>query len=85
MGLRLKCPGCQAKNPLSLRVCPACGRSLDNLPPEQRVYVIEPLEALAPQPSPPQALPQAAATPAPASVTAAQEPKKAKRPRKKKS
>ncbi len=45
MGLWLKCPGCQIRNPLSLRVCPECGRSLDNLPQKLRVYVIGPREA----------------------------------------
>jgi hypothetical protein len=53
MGFWLKCPGCQAKNPLSLRVCPHCGRSLDNLPPDQRVYVVEPPGAATPEPSSP--------------------------------
>jgi hypothetical protein len=81
MGLRLKCPGCNATNPISLRVCPACGRSLDNLPPEQRVYVIEPLGAAAGKPSPPPSAPAAklaaAAAPAPAA-------KKPRAPRKKK-
>jgi hypothetical protein len=42
MGLWLKCPGCQTLNPLSLMVCPKCGRSLDNLPRPERVYVIGP-------------------------------------------
>lgn len=51
MGFWLKCPGCQARNPLSLQVCPHCGRSLDNLSPQQRVYVIGPPEAPAPEPS----------------------------------
>ncbi len=77
MGLRLKCPGCQAKNPLSLRVCPACGRALDNLPPEQRVYVIEPLGSATPPSSPPKAAPASAGEPARAA-------KKAKGPKKKK-
>ena len=80
MGLRLKCPGCNATNPLSLRVCPACGRSLDNLPPEQRVYVIEPLGAAPKKPfSPPAAAVASASGEAP--PPAAQKPK---RPRKKK-
>jgi hypothetical protein len=82
MGLRLKCPGCNATNPLSSRVCSACGRSLDNLPPEQRVYVIEPWGAAPRKPSPPPAAkpapqPAAAAAPAPAA-------KKPRAPRKKK-
>jgi hypothetical protein len=80
MGLRLKCPGCKAKNPLSLRVCPACGRSLDNLPPEQRVYVIEPLGAAPAKPSPPPAAAVASAS----AEAPPQAAKKPKRPRKKK-
>ena len=31
MGLWLKCPGCQAQNPLLLKVCPHCGHDLDKL------------------------------------------------------
>jgi hypothetical protein len=48
MGLWLKCPGCNITNPLSLRVCPKCGRSLDNLSPAERVYVIGPAAEAAP-------------------------------------
>jgi hypothetical protein len=51
MGLWLKCPGCQASNPLSLKVCPHCGRDLDKLSAKQRVYVIGPATA-PPAPSP---------------------------------
>jgi len=85
MGLRLKCPGCRATNPLYLRVCPVCGHSLDNLPPEQRVYVIEPLGAPSPKPSSPSpktapAKPKAAAPSAEAPPKAAKKPT---RPRKK--
>jgi hypothetical protein len=87
MGLRLKCPGCQATNPLSLRVCPVCGRSLDNLPPEQRVYVIEPLGTPSPKPSSPSpktasAKPKAAAAP-PSAEAPPKAARKPPRPRKK--
>jgi hypothetical protein len=51
MGLWLKCPGCQASNPLSLKVCPNCGQDLDKLSTDQRVYVIGP-KAAPPAPSP---------------------------------
>jgi len=80
MGLRLKCPGCQATNPLSLRVCPVCGHSLDNLPPEQRVYVIEPLGAPSPKSSspPPKTAPAKPKAPPPPSAQAL--PKAAKKP-----
>jgi hypothetical protein len=68
MGLWLKCPGCQAQNPLSLRVCPYCGRGLDKLPAAQRVYVI------GPAPAPP---PKASAATPPAKAPAKPEPVKA--------
>ena len=45
MGLWLKCPGCQAQNPLPLKVCPHCGQDLDKLPAAQRVYVMGPAAA----------------------------------------
>jgi hypothetical protein len=68
MGLWIKCPKCQASNPLYLQVCAACGQSLIDLPREQRVYVIGPAEAaLAPEPTlppTPPAAPEALETPA---------------------
>jgi hypothetical protein len=83
MGLWLKCPGCQSKNPLSLRVCPKCGRSLDNLPRELRVYVIGSPEAAVPKAPP---APQVkAAAPMPVAAPAAPKPvKQPKKPRQKK-
>lgn len=45
MGLWLKCPGCQAQNPLPLRSCPHCGQDLSKLPAAQRVYVMGPAAA----------------------------------------
>jgi hypothetical protein len=45
MGLWLKCPGCQASNPLFLKGCPHCGQDLSKLPAAQRVYVIGPAAA----------------------------------------
>jgi hypothetical protein len=59
MGLWLKCPGCQAQNPLSLRVCPYCGQDLDKLPAAQRIYVIGPAAAPPPEPSPETTAPEA--------------------------
>jgi hypothetical protein len=87
MGLWLKCPGCNITNPLSLRVCPKCGRSLDNLPPAERVYVLGPaavaVPAAHPVPRPAAAVPVAAA--APAAPKAPQvSVSKPKKPRKKK-
>jgi hypothetical protein len=87
MGLWLQCPGCQTKNPLALRVCPVCGRSLDNLPPELRVYVIGPAEAPAPAPVPETvaSAPEAAAAEPPAASAEApppEAPKAVKKPKK---
>ena len=73
MGLWLKCPGCQTNNPLSLRVCPKCGQSLDNLPQKSRVYVIGPSETAAPK---------AATTPRVKAAAAPEEPKPVKQPKK---
>jgi hypothetical protein len=90
MGLWLKCPGCQASNPLSLKVCPACGQDLDKLSTDQRVYVIGPKAAppaLSPPstkavvPAAPEAEPAAAQPSTPASE-AGTAPKPAKKPRK---
>jgi hypothetical protein len=41
MGLWLKCPACQTKNPLDHKSCTSCGASLENLPPAKRVYILE--------------------------------------------
>jgi hypothetical protein len=82
MGLWMKCPGCQTTNPLSLRVCPKCGRSLNNLPPAERVYVIgpalEPAPAVEPTPAAQPVTHPEAAVPA----AAPKPPKPAKRPKK---
>ena len=77
MGLWLKCPGCQAKNPLSVKVCPTCGQGLDKLSANQRVYVIGPAEVSAPAPAAPKA-------PSPAAAPTSQAAKQPKRTKKKK-
>ena len=77
MGLWLKCPGCQAQNPLSLKVCPHCGLDLDKLPAAQRVYVMGP----APAAGPAKAKPAAAGRPSPPSPEAGAAPKPAKKPK----
>ncbi len=64
MGLWLKCPGCQTKNPLSVRVCAKCGQSLDNIPRAQRIYVIGGPEATAPKAVPAAQVKAAALKPA---------------------
>jgi len=81
MGLWMKCPGCHTTNPLSLQVCPQCGRSLNNLPPAERVYVISPAVESAPA-AQPVTRPQTAV---PAAAPAASQPaKQQKKPRRKK-
>jgi hypothetical protein len=40
MGLWLKCPKCQAANPLDLKSCLECNASLENLPAAERVYLL---------------------------------------------
>ena len=79
MGLWLKCPKCQAANPLSLKACTSCGASLDNLSEKQRIYVLTPAGSPPPQP-------KAAAEPAPPKAADEQDltkppPKKAKGPK----
>jgi hypothetical protein len=59
MGLWLKCPKCQTANALDLKSCMNCNASLENLPADQRVYILgkEP-------PAAPKAAPKAAKAPA---------------------
>lgn len=52
MGLWLKCPKCQASNPLTLNACASCGASLDNLSAKNRVYVLTPAGSPPPEPAP---------------------------------
>ena len=61
MGLWLKCPGCQSNLPLDLKVCPQCARSLDDLPQQERIYVIGATATAAPKAKP--AAPRAEAAP----------------------
>jgi hypothetical protein len=67
MGLWLKCPKCQASNPLSQKACISCGASLENLSMKERVYVVTPSG------SPP---PEKAAPPEPVKPTVPPEPVK---------
>ena len=90
MGLWLKCPGCQAQNPLPLRSCPHCGQDLSKLPAAQRVYVMGPaaappsakVPAKSELPAPVVAKPSI--TPSPEANAATKPAKKAKRTAKKK-
>ncbi|MGB8992672.1 MAG: hypothetical protein WCD80_11515 [Desulfobaccales bacterium] len=89
MGLWLKCPGCQAKNPLSVKVCPTCGQDVDKLAAKQRVYVIGPADVSAPVQAAPKAPSRAAAAtqrtaPSPAAAPTSQAAKQPKRTKKKK-
>jgi hypothetical protein len=84
MGLWLKCPSCQTRNLLGARICSSCGSSLENLPPDKRVYILEPPGSPAPKPAPsrpPAVAPAEAAAAAPAAAKKARGPKQ---PRKKK-
>ena len=89
MGLWLKCPGCQAQNQLSAKVCPYCGHDLDKLSAAQRVYVIGPA-APPPEPTPENPPAEAMAKPEnadakqaePPSPPAAEKAKSAKKPKK---
>jgi hypothetical protein len=89
MGLWLKCPGCQAQNPLPLKVCPHCGHDLDKLPATKRVYVlgpaVSPSRAAGPAKSePPAAAPSQPVKPSPEASAAPKPAKKHKRTTKKK-
>jgi hypothetical protein len=81
MGLWLKCPGCQTKNPLFFEVCPQCGRSLKDLPAKDRVYVVGPVGPLTekPAPGPAPAVVSPAAAPAEAPAKAGKKPRPAKK------
>jgi hypothetical protein len=85
MGLWLKCPGCQAQNPLPIKVCPHCGQALDKLPAAQRVYVMGPAPAL-PQVADPSTakppMPAVASQPIKPPSEAGATPKPAKKPKK---
>ena len=85
MGLWLKCPGCQAQNPLSLKVCPHCGHDLDKLPAAQRVYVMGPPPAAGSAKAKPAAAASHSGSPSPEAGAAPKPAKKPKRTTKKKS
>lgn len=71
MGLWLKCPKCQAANPLDQKTCTACNASLENLPADQRVYILGDAAPAAP------AAPKAAKAAAPKKKAAPTAPKAA--------
>jgi hypothetical protein len=75
MGLWLKCPKCQAANPLDLKSCQECNASLENLPAAERVYILGNAAPAAPKAEVPKAAAPKAAPAAPKAAAAA--PKKA--------
>lgn len=87
MGLWMKCPKCQTHNSLLLKACAQCGYSLDNLPQDQRVYVLaaaaaaKPSRLLKATPTPESPLPATT----PEAQAATQKAKAPRKPRKKKS
>ncbi len=81
MGLWLKCPGCQTKNPLSLEVCPHCGRSLKDLPAQDRVYVVGQVGPLTPKAAPGPAPAVVSTAPAPLPAKTGKKPRAAKKKR----
>ncbi len=64
MGLWLKCPKCQAANPLDLKLCMECNASLENLPAAERVYILGKAVPAAPKAAAPPAAPAAPKEPA---------------------
>jgi hypothetical protein len=68
MGLWLKCPQCQTANPLDLASCAKCNAPLDNLPADQRVYILAQASPAAP--------PAAAEAAPPEGIAAASSPPK---------
>ena len=75
MGLWLKCPKCQAANPLDLKSCQECNASLENLPAAERVYILGDAAPAAPQAKVPKAAaPKAAAAPKKAAAKAKPKP-----------
>jgi hypothetical protein len=80
MGLWLKCPQCQTANPLDLASCAKCNAPLDNLPADQRVYILAQAAPAAPPAT-------AEAAPPEGTAAASSAPKRAKgaKARKKKS
>jgi hypothetical protein len=85
MGLWLKCPGCQAQNPLLSKICPHCGHDLDKLPAAQRVYVMGPAAASPAKSKPPAAAASQSIAPSPEASAGPKPAKKPKRTTKKKS
>ena len=79
-GVVVEMPGCQASNPLSLKVCSHCGQSLDKLPAAKRVYVIGPAAAAtAPSRAPAPGKTPAAPKPEKAAAKPAKKPKGTKK------
>jgi len=77
MGLWLKCPKCQAANPLDLKSCQECNASLENLPAAKRVYILGDAAPAAPKKAAPKAAAPKAAPAKKAAAKAKPKPKAA--------
>jgi hypothetical protein len=77
MGLWLKCPKCQAANPLDVKACLECNASLENLPTAKRVYILGDAAPAAPKKAAPQKAAPKAAPAAPKKKAAAKTKAKA--------
>jgi hypothetical protein len=75
MGLWLKCPKCQAANPLDLKSCQECNASLENLPAAKRVYILGDAAPAAPKKAAPKAAAPKAAPAKKAAAKAKPKPK----------
>jgi len=75
MGLWLKCPKCQAANPLDLKSCQECNASLENLPAAERVYILGNAAPAAPKAKVSKAAAPKAASAAPKKAAAKAKPK----------
>ena len=75
MGLWLKCPKCQAANPLDLKSCQECNASLENLPAAKRVYILGNAAPAAPKAKVSKAAAPKAAAAAPKKAAAKAKPK----------
>jgi hypothetical protein len=77
MGLWLKCPKCQAANPLDVKACLECNASLENLPAAERVYLLGDAAPAAPKAAAPKTAAPKAAPAAPKKKAAAKTKAKA--------
>jgi hypothetical protein len=77
MGLWLKCPKCEAANPLDVKACLECNASLENLPTAKRVYILGDAAPAVPKKAAPKKAAPKAAPAAPKKKAAAETKAKA--------